>query len=244
MKKRSYHILFRIFSYLSDKTNGAPFFVKYKLIIGTLIIGLTATSCFKKKPEPTCYVPLPIEPEEVKGQDSVIPGKKDTIGITPPRIVKTDIPIEPEPLVTCYDVALVEDTIVEITTCYITIEVPEDKRPPKSEPADFFIYGFSETPPIPIEGDLDKFVEWVQSNIQYSEAMMINKSQGRVTTQFTIDTDGKLTDINIIRGISPEADAEAVRILSLSPPWTPGTNKGEKVKVKIVIPVTFRLPDN
>lgn len=44
MKKKLYHGLFHFFSYLSDKTNGAPFLVRYKLIIGTLIIGL-ASSC-------------------------------------------------------------------------------------------------------------------------------------------------------------------------------------------------------
>ena len=44
MRKKFYHSLFRIFSYLSDKTNGTPFIVKYKLIIGSLIIGL-ASSC-------------------------------------------------------------------------------------------------------------------------------------------------------------------------------------------------------
>ncbi|MDU1889500.1 MAG: TonB family protein [Dysgonomonas sp.] len=44
MKIRSYNILFRFFSYLSDKTDGAPFFVKYKLLLGTLILGVASVS--------------------------------------------------------------------------------------------------------------------------------------------------------------------------------------------------------
>lgn len=66
MKIRSYKILFRIFSYLSDKTNGARFFVKYKLLLGTLIIGLASTvaGCKSKKAEITCY-DMPADPEPI-----------------------------------------------------------------------------------------------------------------------------------------------------------------------------------
>ncbi|MDU1889497.1 MAG: carboxypeptidase-like regulatory domain-containing protein [Dysgonomonas sp.] len=56
MKIKSYNLLFRIFSYLSDKTNGAPLFVKYKLLLGSLIIGMTATTgCKALKGESSEY---------------------------------------------------------------------------------------------------------------------------------------------------------------------------------------------
>lgn len=64
MKVNSYRFLYRIFSFLSDKTNGASLFVKYKLILGALLVGIAVVSCDKdeEEPEPTCY--LVYNPEE------------------------------------------------------------------------------------------------------------------------------------------------------------------------------------
>lgn len=69
MKVKFYHTFYSLFSYLSDKTNGASLFVKYKLILGSLLIGLTAISCDKEKeeePEVTCYIVAPSEQVETK----------------------------------------------------------------------------------------------------------------------------------------------------------------------------------
>ncbi|MBK5721435.1 carboxypeptidase-like regulatory domain-containing protein [Dysgonomonas sp. Marseille-P4677] len=61
MKLKSYNILFRILSYLSDRTNGAPIFVKYKLLLGTLIIGIAGTTAHaQKKAEVSCYDTIPL----------------------------------------------------------------------------------------------------------------------------------------------------------------------------------------
>ena len=62
MKAKFYHTFYHLFSYLSDKTNGASIFVKYKLILGSLLIGLTTISCDKDKedePEISCYLTTP-----------------------------------------------------------------------------------------------------------------------------------------------------------------------------------------
>ncbi|NDV95197.1 hypothetical protein D0T84_09720 [Dysgonomonas sp. 521] len=64
MKVKSYRFLYRIFSFLSDKTNGASLFVKYKLILGALLVGMAVVSCGtdEDEPEVTCY--LVYNPEE------------------------------------------------------------------------------------------------------------------------------------------------------------------------------------
>ncbi len=62
MKVKFYHTFFHLFSYLSDKTSGASIFVKYKLVLGSLLIGLTTISCDKDKedePEISCYLTTP-----------------------------------------------------------------------------------------------------------------------------------------------------------------------------------------
>lgn len=87
MKLKSYKLLFRFFSYLSDKTNGAPLFVKYKLLLGTLIISFMGVSCSSRSQQVSCY-DMTLVPD-----DSVnVAGKVDSI-------------IEPEPYIMCYEVA-------------------------------------------------------------------------------------------------------------------------------------------
>ena len=74
MKLKSYNILFRIFSFLSDRTNGAPFFVKYKLLLGTLIIGMAAPSKAQErvnKRDTLCY-------KQVVNKEVVLP-KSNTL---------------------------------------------------------------------------------------------------------------------------------------------------------------------
>lgn len=74
MKAKFYHTFYNLFSYLSDKTNGASLFVRYKLILGSLLIGLTVISCDKEKEEePTlmCYDPVTIPQEAtIKNTDN------------------------------------------------------------------------------------------------------------------------------------------------------------------------------
>jgi TonB family protein len=65
--------------------------------------------------------------------------------------------------------------------------------------------------------------------------------QGRVMVDFIIGKDGKVSDVRVVKGVSPELDAEAVKVVSASPKWKPGRRAGEKVRVSMTIPVEFRL---
>ena len=86
-----------------------------------------------------------------------------------------------------------------------------------------------------------KFGEWVNAHLTYPQAAKEAKAQGRVTLQFTIYPDGSLRDAKVLRGVNPELDAEALRVISASPEWEPGYVKGEPVKVTYVFPVVFKL---
>lgn len=70
-----------------------------------------------------------------------------------------------------------------------------------------------------------------------------NGTQGRVTVHFVVNADGSLSNIGIIRGVDPELDGEAVRVISAMPKWKPGTQGGKPVRVKYTVPVMFRLND-
>jgi protein TonB len=68
-----------------------------------------------------------------------------------------------------------------------------------------------------------------------------NGVQGRVVVQAIINADGSLTDLKIIRGCDPSLDKEALRVISLSPKWKPGTQNGRAVPTIFTFTVTFQL---
>lgn len=90
-------------------------------------------------------------------------------------------------------------------------------------------------------GDANQFTKWVFSRIVYPEIAKENGVQGRVTLQFTIDTDGSVTNVKVLRGVDSSLDKEAVRVVSSSPKWKPGMQRNKPVKVKYTFPVVFNL---
>lgn len=85
------------------------------------------------------------------------------------------------------------------------------------------------------------FSEWVNSELKYPEAAKAAGEQGRVTLQFTIGTDGVVSNVKILRGVSESLDAEALRVVSSSPDWGPGKVNGKPVPVTFTFPVVFKL---
>ena len=90
-------------------------------------------------------------------------------------------------------------------------------------------------------GDANSFSAWVNKNLNYPEIAKENGVQGRVTLQFTVNTDGSVSDVKVLRGVDSSLDKEAVRIVSQSPKWTPGKQRERPVKVTYVFPVIFQL---
>jgi TonB family protein len=83
--------------------------------------------------------------------------------------------------------------------------------------------------------------KWVYQYLKYPESALMDGVQGRVMVDFIIEKDGKVTDVRVVKGVSPELDAEAVKVISASPKWKPGRRAGDKVRVSMTIPVEFRL---
>jgi TonB family C-terminal domain len=90
-------------------------------------------------------------------------------------------------------------------------------------------------------GDQNDFTKWVSGQIVYPEIAKENGVQGRVTLQFTVDTDGSVKNVKVLRGIDSSLDKEAVRVVSSSPKWTPGKQRNKNVKVTFTFPVIFQL---
>ena len=89
--------------------------------------------------------------------------------------------------------------------------------------------------------DANAFSVWVNSRLKYPEKAKADGMQGRVLVQFTIGTDGAVSDVKLLRGVCEELDAEALRIISSSPKWEPGKLDGKPVPVSYTFPIVFKL---
>ena len=98
-----------------------------------------------------------------------------------------------------------------------------------------------ETKPTFNGGDANEFTKWVNSKLVYPEMARELGLQGRVTLQFTIGTDGRVSAVKVLKGADPLLDEEAVRVVSSSPKWSPGKQRDRAVKVSYTFPVIFRL---
>jgi TonB family protein len=84
-------------------------------------------------------------------------------------------------------------------------------------------------------------MKFLSDNIQYPALALENNVQGRVVVQFVIQSTGEITDVEVVRGVSPSLDREAIRIVQAMPNWIPGEQRGQKVNTRYTLPIAFRL---
>ena len=84
-------------------------------------------------------------------------------------------------------------------------------------------------------------MSWLAENISYPQEAYTKEIQGRVVVAFIVETDGSISDAEVVRSVDPQLDKEALRVVNAMPKWTPGLQNGKAVRVKYNLPVTFRL---
>jgi TonB family protein len=92
-------------------------------------------------------------------------------------------------------------------------------------------------------GGEQAMMKYIGDNLKYPVVAQEGGIQGRVTVRFIISATGKISDIDLIRGISSECDQEAMRVIKAMPNWTPGKQNGKSVPVYFTLPIVFKLAD-
>ena len=118
---------------------------------------------------------------------------------------------------------------------YTKVEVEETEEP--QEKVIFQVV--EEMPEFP--GGMSEAMKFLAKNIKYPVAAQQAKIEGRVIVQFVVERDGSISDVHTLRGVNPDLDAEAIRVVSLMPKWKPGKQRGKAVAVKYTMPIMFRL---
>lgn len=100
-------------------------------------------------------------------------------------------------------------------------------------------------------GGTAELLKFLAKSVKYPKDAQEQKMQGRVTCAFVVAEDGTIHDAEVLRGVFPSLDAEALRVINTMPAWTPGRNGDKAVAVKYTVPITFNLtakknakPDN
>jgi protein TonB len=172
----------------------------------------------------------------------------DEIPITMPE--QTPPPPPPPQTVVADVLSIVEDNAnVDNANIITTEDTPDTAQsdiyvPPTDaddEEEDTSIpFSFVEEMPQFPGGDTE-LLQFVNKSIKYPAIAQENGIQGRVTCAFVINRDGSVVDAEVVRGVDPSLDKEALRVINTMPKWSPGKQRGKPVRVKYTIPITFRL---
>jgi protein TonB len=80
-------------------------------------------------------------------------------------------------------------------------------------------------------------------NLKYPSAARHLRVTGKVFVGFVVNKEGKVVDVKLLRGIHPDCDKEAIRVVSMMPDWTPGMQNEQAVAVRMVLPIKFDMPE-
>ena len=91
-------------------------------------------------------------------------------------------------------------------------------------------------------GGAAELMKFISSNIKYPQSARANNIEGRVFVSFVVEKDGSITNAQVMRGIDKDCDAEALRVVTSMPKWSPGLNvNSEPVRCKFIVPIYFKL---
>lgn len=110
------------------------------------------------------------------------------------------------------------------------------EKDPKNE--DVFI-AVEKMPEYP--GGNEAMMDYLSKNLKYPDDAAEKNIQGKVYVSFIVSKEGKVSDVEVIRGVNESLDNEAIRIVKAMPPWKVGMQGDKPVKVKFTLPIVFKL---
>ncbi|MDD2474336.1 MAG: TonB family protein [Dysgonamonadaceae bacterium] len=120
---------------------------------------------------------------------------------------------------------------------------PQEQDPVKKESKSDEIFVVVEKQPS-FKGNVKAMMEFIEKEMKYPVIAKENGIQGRVIVNYIIEKDGSLSDVQIVRGVDPSLDKEAIRIIEAMPKWNPGLQRDERVRVRYTLPISFKLDEN
>ena len=185
---------------------------------------------------------------QIKEPEKVVERVKSSVKFTAP-VIKKDNEVKPE------DEIKTQDQLMETKTAIGTFdvkgnddangevlkakEVITQPEPPKHVEENKVFDVVEQMPSFP--GGPQALLQYLNSNVKYPVVAQENGVQGRVVISFVVEKDGSVTDVQVAKSVDPSLDKEAQRVVKSMPHWIPGKQNGSAVRVKYVVPVSFKL---
>ena len=147
------------------------------------------------------------------------------------NVVEDDVELEQQ------DILSSEDNQQEAQTAVYTPPAVVEEE--EEEAAQQIFTVVEEMPEFP--GGQGELLKYLGKSIKYPVLAQENGIQGRVICAFVVNRDGSIVDAEVLRGVDPSLDKEALRVINSMPKWKPGKQRGKPVRVKYTVPVVFRL---
>lgn len=180
--------------------------------------------------------PPPIDKPKPPPPQVQLPRLQKVIKFVPPKVVKEEV-VEEVPTIEeikQHEVAAVE---IEGPTEVVFAEPVEEVVVEEEENKIFTVV---EQQP-EFEGGYAAMMNFIRKNMRYPASARRMGIEGTVYVSFVVSKDGSISEVNVVRGISADCDKEAVRVVSMMPPWKPGRQNGKPVFVRFVLPIKFQL---
>lgn len=235
---------FFFYSFLSCITRGNKHCVHKKLLYGALILGIGGQfGCRQKSSKDSSFFKSEALDSPSINIAKIDPNKKENyVSILP---YKSNINVFTT-IGSCYD------TIIDNIPFDFSYPVPKLKNDNEisettdsiiDEPHTFTCYTIVESIP-EFPGGNEARIEFLSKNLNYPDSARKHKIQGTVIVAFIIETDGAVSNPEILRGIGYGCDEEAIRVIKLMPKWKPSFQQSNVVRVRMNQPIKFTLPDS
>jgi protein TonB len=152
----------------------------------------------------------------------------------PPEVVDSIKPEDVKQFITA-DQAQSEVTNREVVE--VVQQVKEEVQEAEAEPEPFVVV--EEMPMFP--GGETELMKFIGEHTQYPEIAKENNIQGKVIVRFCVTPKGGVSQVSVLKGVDPELDKEAMRVVSTLPAFKPGKQGGKPVPVWYMVPITFTL---
>jgi periplasmic protein TonB len=220
------------------------------VLTGLIIAGPTIAEFFKsngpkedlsklKQTVVTLDQPPPIMPNQPPPPRLEIPPPVKTLKYVAPKVTTKEVVEEEVP--TIEEIKKTEIS-TETTEGPETVVFEEPVKEVVDNGNDDQIYTVVEQQP-EFPGGTEAMMKFIQRNMKYPPSARRMGTEGRVFIGFVVNNDGKIQDIQTVKGISTDCDNEAKRVVAMMPNWKPGKQNGRAVRVRFVLPVNFKLAE-
>lgn len=169
------------------------------------------------------------------------PPVQKTTRFLPPRVTEQEVQ-EQDPMPTQEEVK--QSTVGQETVAGTGDIIPAEPVPTESTgvaapPADHIFNVVEQA--ASFNGGYEAMAKFLGKHLRYPAPARRIGVEGTVFVSFVIDKSGNISDVQVIKGIHADCDKEAIRVVSLMPPWIPGKQNNQPVKSRFVLPIKFKL---